>query len=166
VIVLVRHADAGDKHRWAARDELRPLSPKGLRHAEESIVPLLAGLGVTRLLSSPALRCLQTLLPTGARLGLVVEPCDELAVRAPVDLLLQLLEEPSTDQAALCTHGETLTALSKAWNRTGRTVLDTDGAAAALAGTPKGGAWIIDGYHGATATARYVPPHRQVSSEH
>ena len=164
MFVLVRHADAGDKHRWDGRDELRPLSPKGLGQAAGSVAPLLRGLGVGRLLSSPAVRCVQTLGPAAEQLGLAVERRDELAVRGSVVRLLRLLESPDTDGAALCTHGEILSALSRAWQRSGRVVLDTDGGDAGLAGTPKGASWIIEGYHGAVARASYLPLHRQTPS--
>lgn len=141
--VLVRHADAGDKHRWADRDALRPLSAKGQRQAAESVAPQLWGLGVDRLLSSPTVRCVQTLTPAAERLGLAVERREELAVRGSVVRLLRLLESPDTDGTALCTHGEILTTLSRAWQRSGRVVFDPDGLVAGLAGMPKGASWII-----------------------
>lgn len=55
-VVLVRHAHAGDKHAWPDRDELRPLSVRGSLQAALAVAPFLMGTGVTRLLSSPALR--------------------------------------------------------------------------------------------------------------
>src|SRR4051812_442509 len=62
VFVLVRHAHAGSKKQWSGPDHERPLSRRGQEQARD-LAGVLAGLGVTRLLSSPALRCRETLQP-------------------------------------------------------------------------------------------------------
>lgn len=108
--VLVRHADAGDKRDWTGPDAERPLSTEGWEQAV-ALVDLLAGLRIERLLTSPALRCRQTLEPLTAALGLEPQPLDELAVDADVHRLVAILQEPRTDQAVLCTHGEVLQKL-------------------------------------------------------
>lgn len=163
-VVLVRHADAGDKHAWVEPDLLRPLSLLGSMQAALGVAPFLAGVGVTRLLSSPAVRCLQTLAPAADALGLTVEAADELAVTAPGSNLLRLLERRSTQGAALCTHGEALTSLSAAWRAAGVDVVGPDGAPVSLAATPKGAAWVVDGAGRRQLTARLVPTH-QVAPE-
>jgi phosphohistidine phosphatase SixA len=63
------------------------------------------------LLTSPALRCRQTLEPLAAALGLDPQSLDELTVDADVHRLVAILQEPRTDQAVLCTHGEVLQKL-------------------------------------------------------
>lgn len=108
--VLVRHADAGDKRNWTRPDAERPLSVEGWAQAAR-LVDLLAGLRIERLLTSPLLRCRQTLEPLAAALGLDLQPLDDLAVDADVHRLVAILEEPRTQQAVLCTHGEVLQAL-------------------------------------------------------
>lgn len=108
--VLVRHADAGDKRDWTGPDAERPLSTEGWGQAV-ALVDLLAGLRIERLLTSPALRCRQTLEPLAAAIGLDQQPLDELAVDADVHRLVAILQEPRTDQAVLCTHGEVLQEL-------------------------------------------------------
>lgn len=142
-VVLVRHADAGDKRAWCGPDAARPLSPLGSLQATTSVAPFLVGLGVTRLLSSPARRCLQTLEPAGTALGLTVEPVDELAVTGSGARIAELLARPDLRGAALCTHGESLAAVSTAWVAGGVEVLGPDGSRVTLAGTPKGAAWVI-----------------------
>lgn len=159
LVVLVRHAHAGDKHAWSDRDELRPLSDKGLLQAASGVAPFLVGTGVTRLLSSPAVRCVQTLRPAAEPLGLRVETADELAVSGSVDRLLRLLEHPASDGAALCTHGETLTALSAAWIERGGLIVDPEGKRVGLAGTPKGAAWVVEVHRGRAVLAQFVPTH-------
>lgn len=156
MFVLVRHAHAGDKRRWAGPDRQRPLSRRG--HAEAlGLAEVLAELGVTRLLSSPALRCLQTLAPLSDRLGIPVEPLAALDVGAPATDLLHLLRTPGVDGAALCTHGENLTGLSEEWTATGEVGVAAGASVSGMAGTPKGASWVVEGYPAPGASARHVP---------
>ena len=56
MLLLVRHADAGNKQRWDGPDSLRPLSANG--HAEAAgLVVRLEDYPISRVLSSPTLRC-------------------------------------------------------------------------------------------------------------
>ncbi len=77
MILLIRHARAGDRDRWTGDDRLRPLDDKGRRQAE-ALVELLAGYEIDRIVSSPADRCIQTVEPLGVARDLVVEPREEL----------------------------------------------------------------------------------------
>jgi len=84
--VLVRHASAGDRHGWAGDDRLRPLDARGRRQAAQ-LVELLRPLDMRRVVSSPYVRCVETVEPLAAALGLPVERDDLLAaldVEAPV----------------------------------------------------------------------------------
>ncbi|GLY66981.1 NUDIX hydrolase [Amycolatopsis taiwanensis] len=58
-LLLVRHAKAGKRDEWGGEDDLRPLSPAGLRQAQgvRKLAPLF---GVDRVFSAPPLRCRQT----------------------------------------------------------------------------------------------------------
>jgi 8-oxo-dGTP diphosphatase len=78
VILLVRHASAGDRYEWEGDDRLRPLDERGRRQADE-LVELLEQYEVTRLLSSPSLRCVQTVEPFAEARGLGIEIRDELS---------------------------------------------------------------------------------------
>jgi phosphohistidine phosphatase SixA len=153
MFVLVRHAHAGDKHLWRGRDGKRPLSARGWDEAR-SLAPVLADLGVRRLLTSPARRCRESLAPAASVLRLPVAPSPALAVAgSPADLLV-LLESPLADGAALCTHGEVLNALSERWTSRPLAGLPDGG----LSGTPKGAAWVVADYPGPQASARYIAP--------
>jgi len=91
---LVRHAHAGDKRAWAGPDRLRPLSEPGRREANG----LLTQLGddpITRILSSPTVRCLQTVEPLARRRGLPVEPDQIPGVHADPAALVALVLLPS-----------------------------------------------------------------------
>jgi 8-oxo-(d)GTP phosphatase len=135
-VLLVRHAKAGDREQWDAPDDLRPLTAKGETQAE-ALIDLLASYEIDRVLSSPYLRCTQTVAPLAAARGLAVEPCDDLAEgegRAGIALARSLLEEPAF--TVLCSHGdvveEVLDALAvrrQQFTRKGATwVLETSGA--------------------------------------
>ena len=75
-LILWRHAEAGDRLDDPQADLERPLSPKGERQARRVADWLNQFLpDSARVLSSPALRCLQTAAPLGRRL-LNVRDCD------------------------------------------------------------------------------------------
>ena len=135
-VLLIRHAKAGDRDKWEAPDDLRPLTAKGEAQAE-ALVDLLAGYEIDRVLSSPYLRCTQTVAPLAAARGLAVQPCDDLAEGegpAAIALAQRLLPEPG--YSVLCSHGdvveETLDALGvrrEQFTRKGATwVLEESGA--------------------------------------
>lgn len=71
VVLLVRHAKAGSRHRWEGDDDLRPLSGAGREQAAQ-LADLLPLFGPGRLCSAPPVRCVDTFGPTAARLGLEV----------------------------------------------------------------------------------------------
>lgn len=71
-VVLVRHADAGHRSDFDGPDIDRPLVDRGARQAQ-GLVPLLTGFAPTRVLSAPALRCVQTVEPLARAIGLDVE---------------------------------------------------------------------------------------------
>ena len=77
-MLVIRHASARDREEWAGDDRLRPLDPNGFAQAAR-LVELLDGYEIARVLSSPALRCVQTVEPLARERGLEVEVCDELA---------------------------------------------------------------------------------------
>ncbi len=64
-VLLVRHAKAGDRDKWGPRDDLRPIRAAGEAQAE-ALVDQLAHFHVERVLSSPYLRCTQTVAPLAA----------------------------------------------------------------------------------------------------
>jgi phosphohistidine phosphatase SixA len=105
-VLLVRHAKAGDRENWGAPDDLRPLTPKGEAQAG-ALVAQLAPFAVDRVLSSPYLRCSQTVAPLAAARGLTVQPSDDLAEGeglAGTALVRALLDGDT--YTVLCTHGD------------------------------------------------------------
>jgi 8-oxo-(d)GTP phosphatase len=107
--LLVRHAHAGSRSAWSGDDRLRPLSPKGRAQAL-ALVPVLASFGPTRILSSPYVRCTQTMEPAAAALGLGVEQDQALADGSGTEAVA-LLRRLAGTTAIICTHGEVATAV-------------------------------------------------------
>ena len=110
LVFLVRHARAGERARWSGDDRLRPLDGKGRRQADAIVAPL-SGYAITRLVSSPYLRCVQTLDPLSARLTLPVEDDPALAEGVSAADALGLIERLGPGPIVLCTHGDVMEAL-------------------------------------------------------
>ncbi|MET0275894.1 MAG: histidine phosphatase family protein, partial [Acidimicrobiia bacterium] len=96
-IYLVRHAKAGSRRNWATDDTLRPLSKPGRRQAD-AIASGLAGVSVSRLVSSPFVRCVQTVEPLAAALDVDIERSDKLAVGASINDALDLVDKLAREQ--------------------------------------------------------------------
>jgi 8-oxo-(d)GTP phosphatase len=109
-VLLVRHASAGKRKRWEGDDRLRPLDERGRRQAE-GLVAALARFHPTRILTSPSVRCTQTVEPLAAALGLAVEGTDELAEGAGREQALGLARGLEGATAVLCTHGDVVEEL-------------------------------------------------------
>jgi phosphohistidine phosphatase SixA len=104
---LVRHACAGVKEEWEGPDELRPLDEAGhlqARALSQHLVPSRP----TQLVSSPALRCVETLKPSAVGTGLDVTLEPALARTATRSEALEYVFDEGCDGAVLCTHGEIL----------------------------------------------------------
>jgi phosphohistidine phosphatase SixA len=101
---LVRHAKAGSRERWTAPDRDRPLTEAG--RVQAGALVALIGTGIRSVRSSPYVRCMETVQPLGAALGLEVEAEDRLAEGAgPVWTLAALA---SGGGIVLCTHGDVM----------------------------------------------------------
>jgi broad specificity phosphatase PhoE len=150
MLLLVRHADAGNKQRWAGPDSLRPLSANG--HAEAAgLVVRLEDYPISRVLSSPTLRCSQTVDPLARDRWLPVDHQEALGVDADLAGILALLENPRLADAVLCTHGEVIGQVLT-WLVADGWVVDQPLA------WPKGSTWLLHGANGRPAHARYLPP--------
>lgn len=114
-IYLVRHAKAGSRSGFDGDDEQRPLSKSGWKQAE-AIARKLTRRAPTALVSSPYVRCRQTLEPLAGTTGLAIEIDHRLAEGGRFESALQLLAEVP-DGAVLCSHGDvipdTMTALHR-----------------------------------------------------
>lgn len=152
-IYLVRHGKAGSRRRWTGPDDQRPLSRPG-REQAAALVRLFAGRTLERIVSSPYLRCTQTLEPLAEERGIPLETSDALAEGAPVDGALSLaLASGQTGPTALCTHGDVIELLLDELLR--RDVpLETHSGIE----LKKGSTWILHVLDGEVVAAEYIPP--------
>lgn len=135
MLYFVRHAKAGSRHDWHDDDELRPLSRNGHRQAE-ALATRLAKRQPSVLLSSPYVRCIQTLQPLGEVLGVSVGVDGRLAENMSFEGALEVLAEVP-DQAVLCSHGDLIPATIDALVRRG---LDVRG----HADFRKASVWVLE----------------------
>jgi 8-oxo-dGTP diphosphatase len=117
MLYLVRHAKAGSRSDWDGDDRVRPLSKKGWRQAEQ-LAAVLAPLGVSHLVSSPYVRCRQTLEPLGSATDLEVTLDERLAEEQRFEDILDLLASVP-DGSVLCSHGDMIPATIEALERRG-----------------------------------------------
>lgn len=154
-VFLVRHAQAGSRKAFDGDDRERRLTAEG-RHQSADIAGLLVDLGATRTLSSPYRRCIETIAPAAAALGLTVE-VDERLAEGPVDGAIDLVRSLSRSGAAICSHGDIIPAILEIVDREDAVELGRDPRC------QKGSIWILEpnpGLPGRFATAVYVPSSR------
>ena len=120
--VLLRHASAGDKRHWSGDDRLRPLDARGRDQAVE-LVELLRPLGILRIVTSPYVRCAETVEPLAAALGLPLEHDDRLG-EGMGSAAAELLRE---DGVVACTHGDVVHALVARGLKKGAAAVVEDG---------------------------------------
>jgi 8-oxo-dGTP diphosphatase len=121
VLYLVRHAKAGSRHDFKGNDRLRPLSSTGKRQAHalaERLVPILTAAGGKTLISSPFLRCIQTLRPIAKKIDATVETDERLAEGHSAYEVLELMASVP-DHAVLCSHGDVIPETIGALERRG-----------------------------------------------
>jgi 8-oxo-(d)GTP phosphatase len=103
-VLVIRHASAGDSAAWEGDDRLRPLDARGLAQTSR-LVELLEGNAISLILSSPALRCLQTVEPLARSRGLEIEVREELAEERQQSDGAQLVLALRREDAAVSVHG-------------------------------------------------------------
>ena len=136
-LALVRHAHAVGRGSWAKDDQLRPLDEAGQARAAD-IAGVLGAYGVRRLVSSPSVRCSDTLRPYAALLGAAMRTkagLSEEGYAAEPGRALRHLERlvERGIPAALCSHGAVLPPLLTALlARVARDEPDADLVAASL----------------------------------
>lgn len=117
-LLIVRHARAIGRSSWDGADPDRPLNEIGLRRANR-IVPLLTAYQPQHLLSSPSVRCVDTLGPytavSDAGLRLRNGLSEEGFADSPATALKHLRKVLERGEGtALCTHGPVLPTLLNA----------------------------------------------------
>ncbi len=153
-LYLIRHAKAESRAGWWHEDVLRPLSPAG--HGEAmGLVERLDGVPLARVISSPALRCRQTVEPLAARFGLVVEIEPRLGEGSSMSDALALIGSLGNRPVVLCSHGDLIPGLV---DRLAPGALELEGGAGVP--VPKGSTWVFQGSYGEPLRVAYIPPPR------
>ena len=149
-IYVVRHAKAGSRLDWRGDDDHRPISVKGERQAAR----LLEHIGVTsvrRVVTSPSLRCVQTVRPMADALSVPLE--EHGALREESDPAAALAFAAAlAGPSVLCTHGNIVQDLVLAAALVGPLT--------GSYGWKKGSTWILERDAGRPVGARYLPPPR------
>ncbi len=144
-LLLVRHAHAGRRSTYKGDDRKRSLSKRGVAQAQ-ALVPLLVSYRPQRILSSPYVRCFETVRPTAEALGLPVESIEELA-EGNEEEAIRLLRRMAGEPAVLCTHGDVALAVLEALGGDGVAGAREAGGDRRVAGEAerlqKGDFWVI-----------------------
>ncbi len=150
-VLLVRHARAGDKDHWEGDDMARPLDREGA-HQAKLLVDMLGGFGVTDVLSSPALRCRQTVEPLAQEAGTAVVADDRLREERAGDAFELAAELGRRDgcSAVLCTHGDVIPAVLR------RIRADHHLELPQVLRCAKGGTWVLRSERGRFLSADYL----------
>ena len=107
-ILLVRHALAGVRGTWPGDDLARELSGTGRAQAD-AIAEQWADAGAGAVLSSRAVRCVETVRPLAEGLGLPVQERPELLEGvAPVEALAWLEALRHAPVVVACSHGDVI----------------------------------------------------------
>ncbi len=148
-IYLVRHASAGRRDDWDGDDRERPVQGDGWAEVEW-LTETLSGMPVTRVLTSPYVRCTQTVEPLAAALGVDVEEEPALTEGAPLAFTRRLVEELAGAAAVLCSHGDVVSNV----------VGSAAAGGARLAGGlqwEKASVWVLAAAGGRVVEGRYLP---------
>lgn len=125
--LLIRHARAGNRSEWQGDDRRRPLDERGRLQAE-ALVDALDRFAITRILSSPYDRCVQTVEPLAADRGLEIELHRELGEDHQHMNGAALARQLVGEDVALCVHGGLSDAAFGERQKKGETlVLDAEG---------------------------------------
>jgi 8-oxo-dGTP diphosphatase len=147
-VYVVRHAKAGVRGTWPGPDEERPLTRRGRRQARR-LVERFAGLEVERVISSPLVRCVQTVEPLLESRGLELELAPELGEEAGLAAGVAFVRGLEAVPTVLCSHGSEIEALVDAFESEGATVEGSRGIG-------KGSVWVLDRRDDRILSARYL----------
>ncbi len=155
-LYVARHAHAGRRAAWTDDDQFRPLSEKGRRQADGIAAALRPSVvAPTRILSSPATRCVQTVEPLASALETTVTVDDRLREgvgRSEVAALLDDLAAAAAEGTVVCSsHGDVIPQLL-------RTLVDRGMRPDRSLLWQKASVWAIERTADGWGPGRYAPP--------
>ena len=110
------------------------------------LIKLLADAKFDRILSSPYVRCMQTVVPIAGARGLPLEPVEALGEGEPLGDALELVQKHAISGALLCLHGDLMPMLLDHYASSGVEMTDE-------LRWPKGCTWVLE----TDATGEVVP---------
>jgi 8-oxo-dGTP diphosphatase len=123
-LLIVRHAEARKRRTWKRDDNERPLTAEGRRVAAD-LVPVLAAYGITKVVTSDAVRCVDTVLPyvNAHNVKMRLEPgiSEEGATEKSLKKIAATSLE-SKKRMALCTHRPVIPKLCSALGFSGEEI--------------------------------------------
>jgi 8-oxo-dGTP diphosphatase len=146
-VYLVRHARAG--HRTTEGDDRARSLTKGGHAQAEGLAVLLGDRDIERIVTSPYTRCVETVAPLAAAIGVEIETSEALAEGAPLVDAWRLVET-ATVTTALCSHGDVIGDLVHTVFRHGVEIPSDR--------IEKGSTWLLRTEHGEVFKARYLAP--------
>jgi len=151
-LYLVRHAVAVGRSNWKGADELRPLTGKGRRQSD-ALIGLVKEADIRRVLTSPAVRCRETVVPLAEARQLAVRDTPALAEGALPAAAVELARELAGKKgdSVLCTHGDLVPAILRKLAHNGLPLRDEVHFA-------KGSTWELTVNDGHVVAGRYHPP--------
>lgn len=152
---LVRHAAAGDRSSWTEPDHLRPISGRGRRQSK-AIADRLLARRPDRILSSPYVRCVQTVEPLADRLGRQIETVDFLAEGSGGAGFVDYVEARPGRELTMVSHGDVIPAVIDRLAAAG--VPLSSSAPGGRRDCKKGSDWVLTTKNGEIVAAHYVPP--------
>lgn len=147
---LLRHGAAGSRFDWEGDDFNRPLTEKGHRQAAV-VAERLATRGVDRIVSSPYVRCRQTVQPLADLTELPVDVVPELSEAGDPKAALRYLETLVGYEVVVSSHGDIIPAVLDRLVRRGMSLESPFDCR-------KASTWEVSVEAGTFTKARYVPP--------
>ena len=145
-MLLLRHASASERLSSPEIDRFRRLDDAG-RVVARQLVWTLAEQEITRIVSSPLVRCVESVVPIAESRRIPVESRWELEPDVPLDDLLTLLVD-LPDTTLVCTHREVFEKLL-GWDVT----------------CEKGGTWVLERKGVELVPSIYLEPPAVVSGD-
>jgi len=153
-LFLVRHASAGSRGSLGPDADLdRPLDALGLEQAM-IVATLLSGRSVKMIFSSRAVRCVQTVEPLAALLGIDVEAHPALLEGQAATMAVHLARELATDDttAVFSSHGDIIPDMVQTLTREGMVIVGPRAWA-------KGSTWELSTRGGDITEAEFLGPY-------
>ncbi len=146
---FVRHADAGSQADWNGEDQLRPLTAQGKDQAK-ALARFLRWQATGALLSSPSVRCHNTLKPLAKKLGKSIARHEALEEGAAAKETLKLVDAVPSG-SVLSSHGDVIPGMLDRASARGMELLSPFDCKTASV-------WLIERQDGLPRFATYLPP--------